>query len=498
MTKPGGGVPPPIALCSPGPREVVTESRAQEFVETWKAELDAHRTAVRAAVASSTGVDPSDVPDSDLPHPCDRVVLSDKSYMAEAAVVIASFFTRGEVGRTVASGVTDLNLADVIASRMEDEGLQVLQTLCDAFRDSRLVEVDLSDNAMGSKGVSACRSVLTGQTSSLERLSLCNNGLAAESMGEVADILTGSGDDQEGTEDDAAATDGSVICERLSKIHFFNNMSGDGGCTAFARILHRCSDRLTDVRFSGTRAPRAGSVRVASAMDEMGDKVKNIVRLDLADNSFGPEGSAKLFGTLSRCSSLTYLNLRDCVLEDGGVKQVCHALWSSDVPLVHLDLSGNEITKKGAKALAEYIEENVTLKVLHAEENEMTSLGIKLIAKALAAEGGGGKGNTVSGVYLGCNECGTIGATALVDAYREGEGMPHLTKIDLDGNGFTEEDVEALEGAFGDKLGEMEDNDEEAEWDEELSDEESEDEEEVKDEVDVAALTEAMAKTSLC
>ena len=45
----------------------------------------------------------------------------------------------------------------------------------------------------------------------------------------------------------------STICKRLIKMNFFNNMSGYGGCQAFAQIMYRCSANWEDARFNGTR-----------------------------------------------------------------------------------------------------------------------------------------------------------------------------------------------------------------------------------------------------
>merc|ERR1740124_406820 len=116
---------------------------------------------------------------------------------------------------------------------------------------------------MGSKGIKACASVLSGQYSSLKRLSLCNNGLSEDAMNEVAEILSGGAAGEEN------ANFGSSMCERLEKIHFFNNMSGNGGCRAFAQILSKCTHQLTDLRFSGTRAGREGSLLISNALENL-------------------------------------------------------------------------------------------------------------------------------------------------------------------------------------------------------------------------------------
>eukprot|EP00592_Proboscia_alata_P003522 CAMPEP_0194373076 /NCGR_PEP_ID=MMETSP0174-20130528/21500_1 /TAXON_ID=216777 /ORGANISM="Proboscia alata, Strain PI-D3" /LENGTH=481 /DNA_ID=CAMNT_0039151953 /DNA_START=54 /DNA_END=1499 /DNA_ORIENTATION=- len=476
-------------LIAPGPREVVSEERAVEIVIEWKAQIKS---------ASSSSVE--------------TVVLTNKSYTAEAASVIATFLTEKLSdldGKSVADGVKVADLSDMIASRMEKEGLQVLTTICNAFEGSNLDEVDLSDNAMGSKGISACSSVLQGQTSSLKRLSMCNNGLSADSMDEVADILTGvSGDNHENSEN------ASCICDNLTKINFYNNMSGDGGCKAFARILKKCgsSKALSDIRFSGTRAGRPGSLHVSEALKSIADSgsLEKLTRLDLADNTFGTEGAANLSSVFSKCPHLTYVNLRDCILNDEGANAICKSLWSIGAPLVHLDMSGNEITKNGSSNLAELVEDIAcsSLKVLHCEENELSSRGIVLLALALVGESDCGDESQSSScileeIRLGMNECGNVGGRALI-GLASADKLPALKKICLDNNMFQDDVAEELVNVYGEKLEEMEDNDPDEDIDEDYDSDEDDDgdnsddgQKDVGNDVDLDDLQEKVSKMSL-
>jgi len=456
-------IPLPITLSPPGEREVVSKARSLEITKLWKDELQAHRLKVQAAQASSSL-------SHDVPL-CDKIILTDKSYTAEAATEIASFLTSTEdFNPSVASGISIADISDVIASRHEDEGLAVLKTLSDAFSDSKLVEVDLSDNAMGSKGIVACASVLSGQAveESLERLSLCNNGLSKASMSEVADLLTS----QTGSS--------KTIAERLTKIHFYNNMSGDEGGVSFARILDKCTSKLQDVRFSGTRAGVKGSTAVAKALEKLGDNANllNLTTLDLGDNTFG-ECVDEISAALRQCKMLMHLNLKDCVLEDDKMSSVCSALEDAGCPLVHLNMSGNEIPADTTLSVASLISRSKnTIESLSLEECEMTSIGVKHIATAL-------KTTKIQEVNLECNECGRIGALSLV---RVASSLPCLEKIKLDRNLFPQDSVEALKTAFMEKLDEMDENDDEEDVDEDYSDD---DDDALED------LTDAVGKVTL-
>jgi len=458
----------PITLSSPGKREVVDKTRAIEIIAHWREELLAHRVKVGATDASATA---TATVTTALPL-CDSIILSDKSYTYEAAAEISSFLTSTqEFNPSIASGITVADVSDVIASRMEKEGLQVLTSLSDAFSCSKLIEVDLSDNALGSKGITACATLLGGSATidSLERLSLCNNGLSEKSMEEIAEILT------------SKLSSSSCIASRLTKLHFFNNMSGDGGCTSFANILNSCT-QLRDVRFSSTRANAKGSEVFIKAMEVLaysandsgtasGYKLDNLTRLDLADNTFRNCGKI-VAKALSRCSNLVHLNLKDCVFDEAGVRSVCSALLESRCPLTHLDMSGNEMPVNVVDSVVALLQNNTigdSIRYLGLEDCEMTSAGVRRIARALVSTTGGG-GSSLEEINLEGNECGKVAAAALVDLVETG-GLPNLKIIRLDRNMFPNDSVDALVTAFGSKLVEMDDNDDDDDVDEDLDDE---------------------------
>jgi hypothetical protein len=207
---------PPITLEPPGPREVVDEEKAKEFVKLWTEQLLQHQAAT--SITNENNNNDDDGTKNNNMILCQRIRLSDKSYTAKAASVIATFLTEPFVGSGVplVHDIVEVDLSDSIAGRMTEEGLQVLKTICDAFVESKLIDVNLSDNAIGQQGIGACRTALSKK--SLERLALCNNGLSRETMRQVADILTN--DDDDGT---------GCIASNMTKIHFYNNMSGEDG-----------------------------------------------------------------------------------------------------------------------------------------------------------------------------------------------------------------------------------------------------------------------------
>jgi Ran GTPase-activating protein 1 len=221
------------------------------------------------------------------------------------------------------------------------------------------------------------------------------------------------------------------------------------------------------------------------------------MKLDLCDNSFANKAShGALYRALGSTTSLTYLNLRDCDLGDDGVQKICHALFESDSALEHLDLSGNCLEKRGAKHIADYIRDcGGKLKILRLEDNEFTSKGVESIA---AAFHGSEDGHSIEEIQLNTCIVGAIGARALIDAFGpDGKDLPKLKKIFLNGNSFAEDILGELEVAFGDRLGEMDDNDSGGDADDDLSDDDGDDDEEDDDGSDapVDDLAAAMEKS---
>lgn len=110
-----------------------------------------------------------------------KIILSTWAFSVEAAEVFAAAISR-------LNGLKSAILSDIIAGRPEAEGLRVYEVLGAALKDKHLVEIDLSDNAVGPKGVQACRELLTSQES-LERLYFCNCGISAEAAVSISELL---------------------------------------------------------------------------------------------------------------------------------------------------------------------------------------------------------------------------------------------------------------------------------------------------------------------
>jgi Ran GTPase-activating protein 1 len=112
--------------------------------------------------------------DSDEPLVLKGVKISNKSFSPEAATALVEELR----GLARLEGLEVLDMSDIIASKPEQVALETLQIVCDAFTTCPLKEVNVSDNALGEKGIGPCRGVLENQPA-LERLFICNNGMSA-------------------------------------------------------------------------------------------------------------------------------------------------------------------------------------------------------------------------------------------------------------------------------------------------------------------------------
>ena len=337
------------------------------------------------------------------------VSLANKSYTAEGAAALAA------VLRTFQSSCKVANMADIIAGRMEAEALVVLKTICDALGHLDLAAVDLSDNALGEKGVRCCEAILLNKRC-LESLWFNNNGISAECAAVIAEIVT------------------STQPTKLKLFHFHNNMSGPVGAAALAGLVV-ASPLLQDLRFSGTRCLSAGSVAMAKGVAALAAQqvaahgAGLFVRLDLADNCFGEEGSALLAQALvAGQPALRLLNLRDAGLGDEGAVAVCTAVAGTAAGLVTLELSGNELTEESMAAVAACIAAKAQLATLGLEENELGTAGALVLGAALAKMV---PNATLTSLSLGTNEMGSGGALAVAKALK---GFSALSSLGLNGN----------------------------------------------------------------
>ena len=198
-----------------------------------------------------------------------KIKLSGKSFDVESAQVVAEI-----IPSLVNLEVADLS--DIIAGRGEEEAHLALKLICSSFRELKVKEIDLSENALGKKGVQVCETLLS-KTESVEGVSLNNDGLDQEAAKTLLSFLL-------------PPSSSPSSSSPLKKLHLFNNLLKDGGAEAISLLLSS-SPKMQDFRFSSTRIEKEGITFLSSSLSS---STSSLTSLDLSDNSISPKGFSLL------------------------------------------------------------------------------------------------------------------------------------------------------------------------------------------------------------
>ncbi|CAA7030464.1 unnamed protein product [Microthlaspi erraticum] len=367
-----------------------------------------------------------------------KIRFGNRSFGEEAAKFAVSVLS------SIKDQLTEVDLSDFVAGRPEAEALEVMTMFSSALEGSKLRSLNLSDNALGEKGIRAFGSLIKSQHD-LEELYLMNDGISEDAARAVRELLPSTG--------------------KMKVLQFHNNMTGDEGASAIAEIVRQCP-LLEDFRCSSTRIGSEGGVALAKALESC----SHLKKLDLRDNMFGVEGGVALAKTLSVLTDLTEIYMSYLNLEDEGTDAVSEALLKSAPSLQVLELSGNDITVKSTEKLAACIASKQSLSKLNLSENELKDEGSILLAKAVEGH------EQLAEVDLSTNMIRRAGARALAQTLVKKNA---LKVLNINGNFISEEGIDEVNDMFKDsqeKLGPLDDNDPEGE-DFEDEDEEEEGEE---------------------
>ena len=169
----------------------------------------------------------------------------------------------------------------------------------------------------------------------------------------------------------------------------------------------------------------------------------NLTELKLACNDIGDKGAKYLSDSL-KCENckLTVLNLRQNCLGDKGAEHLSNALKDVNCKLSALNLRKNIIGAKGAEVLSDALKDkNYNLTMLDLGENYVGHKGAELLRDSLK-----GAKCELTVLYLDFNKIGDIGAKHLSDAIKDGNCK--LTWLHLGQNNIGEKGVEYLSNAL--------------------------------------------------
>lgn len=334
-----------------------------------------------------------------------KICFSNRSFGIDAARVAEP------VLKTLNKQLVEVDLSDFIAGRPEDDALEVMRIFSSALKDCDLKYLNLSNNAMGEKGVRAFEELFKFQNN-LEELYLLNDGISEEAAKALCELIPST--------------------EKLRILHFHNNMTGDEGGIAISEVLKR-SPLIEDFRCSSTRVDSEGGVALAAALAAC----THLKKLDLRDNIFGVEAGISLSRTLQKHEYLTELYLSYLNLEDKGAISIFDALRKSDSHLEILEVAGNEITAKAAPHITAYLAAKQTLKKLSLSENELKDKGAIQISKALEESN-----PQLIELDFSSNSVRRVGARCLARAVVANK--PDFALLNIDGNAISEEGIDEV------------------------------------------------------
>nr|CCG20353.1 Ran GTPase activating protein 2 [Solanum tarijense] len=372
-----------------------------------------------------------------------KICFSNRSFSIDAARIA------GPILAALKDQLKEVDLSDFVAGRNEAAALDVMNIFSEALEGSNLKFLNLSDNALGEKGVRAFGKLLQSQTN-LEELFLMNDGISQEAANAVSELVPST--------------------EKLKVLHFHNNMTGDEGAFAIAEIVKR-SPLLEDFRCSSTRVGSEGGSVLCEALG----MCSHLKKLDLRDNMFGPEVGLVLCKALSKHENLTEIYLSYLNLEDEGAIAIANALKDSAPSVAVLEMAGNDITAEAASAIASCIAAKQLLAKLSLGENELKDEGAIQIAKALE-----GHSHLIE-VDMSSNALRRAGARVLAQTVLHKD---EFKLLNVNGNFISEEGVDELKEIFKkspEMLASLEDNDPEGEDEDDEEDEERESGDEGKD-----------------
>ncbi|XP_062180136.1 RAN GTPase-activating protein 1-like isoform X2 [Phragmites australis] len=370
-----------------------------------------------------------------------RICFSNRSFGIDAANVA------GPILESIKGQLTEVDISDFVAGRPEDEALDVMRIFSKALEGSILRYLNISDNALGEKGVRAFTELLKSQEN-LEELYVMNDGISEEAAKALSKLIPST--------------------EKLKVLHFHNNMTGDEGAMSIAEMV-KLSPNLESFRCSATRIGSDGGVALAEALGAC----TRLKKLDLRDNLFGVDAGISLSKTLQKLPDLVELYISDLNLENKGTIAIANALKQSAPQLEVLEMTGNEINAKAAPDLAKCLAAMQSLKKLTLAENELKDDGAVIIAKSL--EDGHAY---LKELDVSTNMFQRVGARCFAWAVAN---KPGFVQLNINGNFISDEGIDEVKDILKagknslDVLGSLDENDPEGEPDD--GDDEEEEEE---------------------
>lgn len=270
----------------------------------------------------------------------------------------------------------------------------MLETITTCLEVHQLDELNLSNNALGIRGIPACKRALHRQQR-LKRLYMNNDGLQGDAVKLIVEyVIEGADSGRNGEQGElsssasAAASDAALPrgTTYLEEFEIFNNLLRDDGAKGLVALV-AASPNLKRFRMATTRVAKPGGFAICQSIANANPSLRS---LDLSDNTLGHQAAAHLHRFLSGSSSLVVLNLSDTGLRqnddnDDALNRLFLSVMSSAAPIESIHFADNELTKKTARPLSKLIESKAaTLHTIQLDHNPLFYRGLQPLCQSLA------------------------------------------------------------------------------------------------------------------
>jgi len=244
-------------------------------------------------------------------------------------------------------------------------------------------EIQMSHHGLGPKGTKAIALALINNTSVL-KLNLSDNALEAEGGQYIANMLREN-------------------CY-ITTLDLGENKLGTSGAKSLGDMLHS-NVNLKEVFLSGNSFSDKDIEHFTDVMKDF-----RLTHFDLSKNCIGEKGGQLLGPAIGANESLEFLNVSWNNLRRRGAIAVAHGL-KNNVMLKQLNLAWNGFGDEGAVALGEALRNNTIIQWLDISNNRITAEGAKYLAKGVEGNEG------LKHFNVGFNPITPAGACQLLESF---------------------------------------------------------------------------------
>ncbi|XP_042525469.1 NACHT, LRR and PYD domains-containing protein 3 [Dipodomys spectabilis] len=258
--------------------------------------------------------------------------------------------------------------------------------------NTSLTELDLSDNVLGDPGMRVLCETLQNPGCNIRRLWLGRCGLSHQCCFDISSVLSSNQKLIELDLSDNALGDFGIrlLCVglkhlscNLKKLWLVSCCLTSACCQDLATVLSTsCS--LTRL-YVGENA--LGDLGVGILCEKVKHPQCNLQKLGLVNSGLTSACCAALSSALQANHSLTHLYLRGNALGDGGLKLLCEGLLHPDCKLQMLELDNCSLTSHSCWDLSTILTSNRSLRKLSLGNNDLGDLGVIMLCEVLKQQG---------------------------------------------------------------------------------------------------------------